>query len=159
MTADGVLRYSMHGMDDPQWEVTLTAPPGGDHGGTGLSFFQGTIEVWTGEHDRTFRRSDGADVTATTASVNGGQKVAPAGDIEQAVRNFAETSRDSFRQQFTAIAKALPRIVSEMGEATLVEVRGDRAIYDLRTVRNGSIYSFQLEFVREGDGIWRIRSF
>jgi hypothetical protein len=82
-----------------------------------------------------------------------------AGDIEKATAEFSERTRDAYRRQFTALANDLPRIAEEMGAAKLVEIEGDRAVYDLRTVRNGATYSFQLLFIRDGDGIWRIRNF
>ncbi len=81
------------------------------------------------------------------------------GDIEGAISYFAEDSRNSFRQQFTALSSILPQIASEMGAITLVNVKGDMAEYDLRVVRSGTTYSFQLIFIRDKDGVWRIRSF
>lgn len=81
------------------------------------------------------------------------------GEVEKALGNFTESSRESFRQQFTLLYKMLPQIVGEMGTATLVEARDGRAVYDLRTIRDRVVYSFQLEFIREGDGLWRIRCF
>lgn len=93
------------------------------------------------------------------AKWSGMKEAMAAGDVEAAVGYFTESSRNSYRQQFTLLSKALPRIVAEMGAATLLRVEGDRAVYDLRTVRNGATYSFQLLFVRNGDGLWRIKNF
>ncbi|MBI4653546.1 MAG: hypothetical protein HY752_00870 [Nitrospirae bacterium] len=81
------------------------------------------------------------------------------GDIEGAVNYFAENSKDSFRQQFAALSQVLPQIVADMGSINMVNTGENYAEYDLRTVRNGTTYSFQLLFVRDVDGIWRIRSF
>lgn len=81
------------------------------------------------------------------------------GDVEGAVGYFAEGSKNNLRQQFTALSSILPQIASEMGAITLVNVKGNTAEYDLRVVRNGITYSFQLIFVCDKDGIWRIRSF
>ena len=81
------------------------------------------------------------------------------GDIENALIHFAEGSKNSFRQQFTALSSILSQIINEMGTIMLVNIKGDMAEYDIRTVRNGTSYSFQLTFVRDKDGIWRIRSF
>ena len=50
-------------------------------------------------------------------------------------------------------------MVSDMGEFRFVKVTDDLVEYDLRTVRNGLLYSFQVLFVKEQDGVWRIGSF
>lgn len=81
------------------------------------------------------------------------------GEIENALIHFAEDSRNSFRQQFTVLSSILSQISNEMGLIALVNVKGDMAEYDLRTVRNGITYSFQLILIRDKDGIWRIRNF
>jgi hypothetical protein len=81
------------------------------------------------------------------------------GNIEGAVSYFSEESRASFRQQFTALSQVLPQVVADMGTFSLVNSNDNVTEYDLRTVRNGVIYSFQVKFVRDADGIWRIRSF
>ena len=79
--------------------------------------------------------------------------------MDAAVEYFAESSREIFHRQFTALSASLDRMVTDMGAFRMVEVRGDQAIYDLRTVRNGKTYSFQVQFIVDGDGIWRIRTF
>ena len=81
------------------------------------------------------------------------------GDVEEAIRYFTINNRDVYRQQFTALSTMLPAIVTDMGSCTLADIQENRAVYDLRTVRNGEIYSFQVLFVRDRDGIWRIVNF
>lgn len=80
-------------------------------------------------------------------------------DVEQAVSYFALGSRDVFRAQFNALINYLPQIGQDLQTIRLVEMSDDRAIYDLRKVQDGTEYSFQVEFVRDEDGIWRLRSF
>jgi hypothetical protein len=81
------------------------------------------------------------------------------GDVEGAVGYFAEGSRNSFRQQFTTLSSILLQVANEMGAITLLKAKDDIAEYDLRVVRSGITYSFQLVFIRDKDGVWRIRSF
>ena len=83
----------------------------------------------------------------------------PVGDVEEAVQFFAINNQDVFRQQFTALSTMLPAIVTDMESCTLVDIQENRAVYDLRTVRNGETYSFQVLFARDRDGIWRIVNF
>ena len=81
-------------------------------------------------------------------------------NIEAALAYFTESTRDAFRSEFTALRKDLPQIAEEMGETRLVKVEEDSlAECDLRRVENGTTFSYMLQFVRDYDGIWRIRTF
>jgi hypothetical protein len=80
-------------------------------------------------------------------------------NIETALSYFTESSRDSFRDEFTALRKKLPEIAEEMGETKLVKADDSFAECDLRRVENGTTFSYVLQFVRDYDGIWRIRTF
>jgi hypothetical protein len=80
-------------------------------------------------------------------------------NIEAALSYFTESSRDSFREQFTALRKQLPKIAEEMGETRLVKADESFAECDLRRVENGTTFSYMLQFVHDYDGVWRIRTF
>ena len=80
-------------------------------------------------------------------------------DIEGSLSFFTQRKREVYRNIFTTIAARLPVMLQEMGDSRLVEVYGDAAIYDLRTVRGGVEYSFQLLFIRNKEGIWQIDAF
>ena len=82
-----------------------------------------------------------------------------AGDVNRAVAYFAGSSRESFDQRFTALSSFLPGIAGGMGGIRLAEFQGHRAVYDMGTVIKGTIYPFQVLFVLDTDGIWRIGSF
>jgi hypothetical protein len=60
---------------------------------------------------------------------------------------------------FNALAPVLPEIAKEMSDIQLVKYSRDTAIYDIRTVREGVEYSFQLVFTKDSNGIWKISSF
>ena len=80
-------------------------------------------------------------------------------DIEGAVGYFAESSQNSFREQFTLLESQLGQIVAGMRQFRMVKVRERFAEYDMRTLLNGQEYSFQILFMKDIDGIWKIRSF
>lgn len=80
-------------------------------------------------------------------------------NIEAALSYFTESSRDSFREQFTALRKQLPKVAEEMGETRLVKADESFAECDLRSVENGATFSYMLQFVHDYDGVWRIRTF
>ncbi len=81
------------------------------------------------------------------------------GDIDGSLTLFSDRKKERYRNIFSALVPVLPRLVQEMSDIQLIEVYGDTAIYDLRTVRDGVEYSFQLLFTRDPDGIWKITSF
>lgn len=74
---------------------------------------------------------------------------------------FAEGSRAVYRGQFEALMSGgiLADVVNTMEAFRLVKYDGYGAIYDLRTTKNSVEYSFQVLFVQDVDGIWRIVNF
>jgi hypothetical protein len=89
-----------------------------------------------------------------------GMKAALAqGDIEAAVKDFDEYSREEYRETFLAISEILPEVLQGLSDIQFIQLNHNVAEYDIRTIRNGKEYSFYLMFVRGYDGIWRIRSF
>lgn len=84
-----------------------------------------------------------------------------AGDIARAVAIFAQSSRDVYREQLTALAAAggLNQLAGDLGSITLLRTRDRAAEYDLRSVRNGVEYSFHVLFIIDVDGTWRLRAF
>lgn len=81
------------------------------------------------------------------------------GDVAGTLKFFSATTRDSYEKQFKALASYLPQIAADFGNAAFVRMNQNTAVYDLRTVRDGVTYSFQLLFVRDSDGLWKIRNF
>lgn len=84
-----------------------------------------------------------------------------AGSIETAVSYFALGTREGYTNMFRALADAgaLADAVSRMGEVRVVETMGNAAEGDMRVIEDGKEYSFYVLFVKDDDGIWRIRSF
>lgn len=81
------------------------------------------------------------------------------GDINTAASYFSKSSRAGYQHQFTLLQSVLPQVVNDMGDIAIIDLKGNMAIYDLRTIRQGETYSFQLMFIKDTDGIWRIRNF
>lgn len=81
------------------------------------------------------------------------------GDIAGAMAYFSPRTREVYSRQMTAMSSVLGQIVADMKGLTLLKVEGDKAIYDLRVEKAGVPYSFQLEFILDEDGLWRIRAF
>jgi len=82
-----------------------------------------------------------------------------AGDVEGAVGFFEERSQETYRPQFTALKPILDIIANEMGQINLVRVEDNSAEYEIIATRNGVTYSYYLLFVRDRDGLWKIKVF
>jgi hypothetical protein len=82
-----------------------------------------------------------------------------AGDVVGAVANFSEFSMEGYQQQFTALSASLPQIAAGMGNIRIVKVEDNLAEYDMRDLIDGETYSFYLLFLKNKDGIWKIRNF
>jgi len=80
-------------------------------------------------------------------------------DIEGALVFFDESSRQDYRELFNVLSSMLPVIAQELSDIQLAELLKNTVIYDLRTVRDGKEYSFQLLFRKDNNGLWSISSF
>jgi hypothetical protein len=81
------------------------------------------------------------------------------GDIEGALVEFHEFSKQDFRDLFNVLASMLPAIAQEMADIRLIKCRENTAIFDIRTMRDGVEHSFQLLFMKDDAGLWKISSF
>ena len=83
------------------------------------------------------------------------------GDVDSAVALFAKSSQDAYQDQLSALADvgALPQVAAELATIRLSRLRERTAEYDLRTVRDGTQYSFLVVFVIDEDGLWRLWAF
>jgi hypothetical protein len=80
-------------------------------------------------------------------------------DIVGALAEFASTSVESYRAEFTAIGSAA--LAQHMGEITQISpiyIRGDQALYWFVNVIDDAEFTFYVTFVLE-NGRWKIRSF
>ncbi|MFQ5852442.1 MAG: hypothetical protein ACE5JU_17905 [Candidatus Binatia bacterium] len=82
------------------------------------------------------------------------------GDIDGALSFIAEESRERYRGIFTTLGTELSRIDSILTDIQLIAVRRDEAEFAmLRISADGVERSFYILFVRDNDGIWRLRTF
>jgi len=80
-------------------------------------------------------------------------------NIDGAVRSFDNFSKDAYKEVFNTLSSRLPEIAQELGDIQFIRMLNNSAEYDIRTTRNGKEYSFYLMFVKNDEGIWKIRSF
>ena len=81
------------------------------------------------------------------------------GDVNTARTFFSTRTTEAYGQLMESRMDILDQMVADMQGIELVRLEGEKAIYDLRIVNDGTPYSFQLEFILDEDGLWRIRAF
>jgi len=81
------------------------------------------------------------------------------GDTATALSYFSNTTRPAYERRFTKMADYLPKIAGDMQGIHFLKIRDRIAIYDLRILKDGTLYSQYLEFVLDEDGLWKIRAF
>ena len=79
------------------------------------------------------------------------------GEIENALIHIASGSKDMYRYNFALMSSILPTIAQDMGNITLIKIEDNVAEYEMTATQGGQTLSFYVEFIRDIDGIWRIR--
>jgi PKD repeat protein len=81
-------------------------------------------------------------------------------DIETAVKDISARTKDAYREAFNTLTTEQRADLSQMlGDIQLIKVKGDVLEYDIQTTVRGRALSFMLLFVRDSDGLWKIRGF
>lgn len=80
-------------------------------------------------------------------------------DIDEAVNYISEISRDKYYDIFEAIEPNLPDFAAGMGAMTLVSEDAGQKKYEMLHQSGGETYIFQVVFIRDDDGEWRIFNF
>jgi hypothetical protein len=81
------------------------------------------------------------------------------GDITGAGNQIVSESRDKYVEAFQIIAAQLPNIDQILTNISFVRMEGNSAIYEMVRMVQGLQTSFEVQFVRDSDGIWRVDSF
>ncbi len=79
-----------------------------------------------------------------------------AGDVEGAVRHFSPMAQETYREMLTAAADQLPVIVADMGELLPLSLGKQQAVYGVLRYDEGKPYLFNVVFVRDSAGDWKI---
>jgi sugar lactone lactonase YvrE len=79
-----------------------------------------------------------------------------AGDIDGAVSYFLPRTQEIYRDLFTTAGERLPVIVQDMGDIHPLSAGGNRAVYGALRYDNDKPFLFEVVFVRDGTGEWKI---
>jgi hypothetical protein len=103
---------------------------------------------------------DGTELDALLqAKWNGMRQRLAQNDIDGAVSYFTGYTKESYREMFNILSESLVQIEQELNDIQFIEMMQNSAIYDIKITRDGYDYSFYLLFVKDEDGLWKIRSF
>ena len=82
-----------------------------------------------------------------------------ANNIDNALTYVDESSKEDYQEAFNLLSSFLPVILQELTDIQFIEYVKNSAIYDIRTIRDGLEFSFQVIFSKDFNGIWKINSF
>ncbi len=79
-------------------------------------------------------------------------------DIEAATSYFASHARETYKRLLEGLKPLLPQIAEELNRTAVdrISIKNNVAIYEIIVSRNGTAFSFQLQFIRDDDGVWKI---
>jgi hypothetical protein len=81
------------------------------------------------------------------------------GDLTRALDAMTLDARDPYRDLLTALTIPLSQIDQALTDPTLVELDENRAEYQMVRMDNGEATSYFVLFVRDVDGVWRLKFF
>ena len=81
------------------------------------------------------------------------------GNVETALAYFPEQYRDGLREAFTFMIDKIVVNLSLPDELNLIDILDNFAKYENTVYEPGGVYSYPVLFIKDEDGIWRIRNF
>lgn len=81
------------------------------------------------------------------------------GDISGALRYISSNTQEMYSYNFELMNDLLPAIVQSMSNISLDELANGIAKYHMNAIQDGIDYSFYIEFIKDINGLWKIRFF
>ena len=80
-------------------------------------------------------------------------------DVTSALEYIAENAKGMFEYNLNLLIDHLPEVAANLNDISLVKMKNGKAEYNVLGNQDGTTYSFYVLFVKDHDGIWRIRFF
>jgi hypothetical protein len=80
-------------------------------------------------------------------------------DVDTALEAIAFTARDGYRELFTALTSQFGQVDLILRDISFVSIAGGLAEYQMIRVDNGVRLSYFVLFVKDVDGVWRLKFF
>lgn len=81
------------------------------------------------------------------------------GNIPAALNSFHSTSKENYQAIFDEVGPQLPTIIASHREFNTVRIEEGIVLYELVTLEEDGLHTFDIVFVQDDDGLWRIRSY
>ncbi len=62
-----------------------------------------------------------------------------------------------YRYNFELMQDSLPQISQDMGNINAINIEENVAEFEMQSIQDGTAYSFYIMFVKDLDGIWKLR--
>jgi len=80
-------------------------------------------------------------------------------DVVGAAKYFTSSTKSIYLETFDAMPDQLSQMAQDMADLQLIKTSNNRAEYDVRVTRNGKVFSYFVLFVKDENGLWKIKSF
>lgn len=81
------------------------------------------------------------------------------GDGNAALGVISSRAKPMYEAMFSSLGGQLPSIAATAEEFNLVSISNKRGKYELVTRENGTLYSYEVVFVKEDTGLWALHEF
>ncbi|MBF0118890.1 MAG: hypothetical protein HQK79_08640 [Desulfobacterales bacterium] len=80
-------------------------------------------------------------------------------NINAAADFFDYSTKDAYKKAFASNPDLLSDMAEKLNDIQFINSNENSCEYDIRAIKDGKEYSFYLLFVKDKDGIWKIKSF
>jgi hypothetical protein len=80
-------------------------------------------------------------------------------DVHAAAKYFDSSTKAIYSDIFAGMPDQLSQMAQDMADIQLIKTKNTRAEYDLRIVRDGAVYSYFVLFIKDENGLWKLKSF
>ena len=81
------------------------------------------------------------------------------GDVNAALANIVSDSQALYKTLFNILGGQIPSIMATAKEFNLINITDKVAKYELLTSEEGKTYSYEVIFIRDTNGLWKIKEF
>lgn len=81
------------------------------------------------------------------------------GNVPSALTKIAPNNQARYQTMFTVLGNQLPSILATANAFNLISITDSVAKYKLLTTENSKTYSYEVIFIKDVDGLWKIKEF
>jgi hypothetical protein len=81
------------------------------------------------------------------------------GNITNALTYITAETKAIYEEMFSALIELLPSIMVAEQEFNMISIKNGVGRYELVTLENGRLYSYEVIFAQNKNGLWMIKDF